>query len=59
MIQTTGKDDIVMVSQNGQTIRFAEAGVRPMGRAAAGVRGMKLREGDARRELRRLPCRVR
>jgi DNA gyrase subunit A len=46
VIQTTGKDDIVMTSHDGQTIRFAEAGVRPMGRAAAGVRGMKMREGD-------------
>ncbi len=47
VIQTTGKDEIVMTSHDGQTIRFAEAGVRPMGRAAAGVRGMRLREGDA------------
>jgi DNA gyrase subunit A len=46
VIQTTGSDDIFMVSQKGQTIRFSEGGVRPMGRAAAGVRGMKLREGD-------------
>jgi DNA gyrase subunit A len=35
-----------MVTELGQTIRFAESGVRPMGRNAAGVRGMKLREGD-------------
>src|SRR6266540_1328087 len=47
VIQTTGKNDVVMVSHNGQTIRFAESGVRPMGRNAAGVHGMKLREGDA------------
>ena len=47
VIQTTGKDDILMVTHNGQAIRFAEAGVRPMGRAAAGVRGMRMREGDA------------
>ena len=47
VIQTTGKDDIVMASHDGQAIRFAETGVRPMGRAAAGVRGMRLREGDA------------
>ena len=47
VIQTTGKDEIVMASHDGQAIRFAESGVRPMGRAAAGVRGMRLREGDA------------
>ena len=47
VIQTTGKDDIVMTSRDGQTIRFAEAGVRAMGRAAGGVRGMRMREGDA------------
>jgi DNA gyrase subunit A len=47
VVQTTGKNDIVMVTKNGQTIRFAETGVRAMGRASAGVRGMKLREGDA------------
>jgi DNA gyrase subunit A len=36
----------MMTSLRGQTIRFAEDNVRAMGRAAAGVRGMKLREGD-------------
>jgi DNA gyrase subunit A len=35
-----------MVSRKGLTIRFSEEEVRPMGRAAAGVRGMKLRAGD-------------
>jgi DNA gyrase subunit A len=39
-------DDLLMVSQLGQGIRFAEADVRPMGRTASGVRGMKLRPGD-------------
>ena len=46
VIQTTGDDDIFMVSQNGMTIRFSEADVRPMGRATAGVRGMKLKNAD-------------
>jgi DNA gyrase subunit A len=46
VVQTTGSDDIVLVSRRGQAIRFSEAGVRAMGRAAGGVRGMKLREGD-------------
>jgi len=46
VIETGGTDDIFMVSRKGSTIRFAESEVRPMGRAAAGVRGMKLRAGD-------------
>ncbi len=46
VIETGGTDDIFMVSRKGSTIRFAENEVRPMGRAAAGVRGMKLRAGD-------------
>ena len=46
VIETTAGDDIFMVSRTGQTIRFSEDEVRPMGRAAAGVRGMKLRAGD-------------
>lgn len=46
VIETSGSDDIFMVSKSGMTIRFSESEVRPMGRAAAGVRGMKLRVGD-------------
>ena len=46
VVQTTGNDDIFMVASSGQTIRFDETQVRAMGRSAAGVRGMKLREGD-------------
>ena len=46
VIETSGPDDVFMVTKGGQTIRFAEKGVRPMGRSAAGVRGMKLRTSD-------------
>jgi DNA gyrase subunit A len=46
VIETSGSDDIFMVSRKGMTIRFSEDEVRPMGRAASGVRGMKLRTGD-------------
>jgi DNA gyrase subunit A len=46
VIQTTGQDDIFMVSRTGMTIRFSEDEVRPTGRAAQGVIGMRLREGD-------------
>jgi DNA gyrase subunit A len=48
VIQTNGTDDVFMVSSLGMSIRFSEEDVRPMGRATAGVRGMKLRsEQDA------------
>ncbi|OGL95062.1 DNA gyrase subunit A [Candidatus Uhrbacteria bacterium RIFOXYB12_FULL_58_10] len=43
---TTGKDEIVLVSEAGQAIRFSEKNVRPMGRTASGVRGMKLKGSD-------------
>jgi DNA gyrase subunit A len=46
VIPTNGGDDILMVSKLGQGIRFSEDDVRPMGRAAAGVRGMKMRADD-------------
>ena len=43
VIQTSGNDDIFMVSRQGMTIRFSESDVRAMGRATAGVRGMRLK----------------
>jgi DNA gyrase subunit A len=46
VLPTSGTDDVFMVTRNGMTIRFHEDDVRPMGRSAAGVRGMRLRPGD-------------
>ena len=46
VIQTTGETDILMMSKNGMTIRFSETDVRAMGRATAGVRGMKLKNAN-------------
>ena len=46
VIQTSGSDHILMVSKLGMGIRFSEEDVRPMGRAAAGVRGMKMKPND-------------
>jgi DNA gyrase subunit A len=46
VIRTAGDDDLLLVSKAGMAIRFAESEVRPMGRSAAGVRGMRLRAGD-------------
>ncbi|HRY82486.1 MAG TPA: DNA gyrase subunit A [Candidatus Moranbacteria bacterium] len=43
---TTGTDEIVITTKNGQAIRFKESDVRSMGRNAAGVRGIKLKKDD-------------
>jgi DNA gyrase subunit A len=43
---TDGDMDILMGSEHGKSIRFAETDVRPMGRTARGVRGMQLVDGD-------------
>lgn len=40
-------DDVVIATAKGQSIRYSEADVREMGRAATGVRVMKLGKGDA------------
>ena len=42
---TDGQQDIMMVASHGKAIRFSETDVRPMGRGAAGVRGIKLPAG--------------
>jgi len=39
---TTGKDDILLTTSEGQSIRFSEDDVRPMGRTASGVTGIRL-----------------
>lgn len=43
---STGEDDIMAVTAKGKAIRFDEEDVRPMGRTAQGVRGIKLKEDD-------------
>lgn len=43
---THGDAEIIIVTQNGYSIRFSEKDVRPMGRTAAGVRGINLRNDD-------------
>ncbi|MBX9916885.1 MAG: DNA gyrase subunit A [Nitrosomonas sp.] len=42
---TEGKHDVMLFSDNGKAMRFSENDVRPMGRTARGVRGMKLGSG--------------
>ncbi len=44
--QSSGNEEVVITTSFGQAIRFPEGDVRPMGRSARGVRGIRLREGD-------------
>jgi DNA gyrase subunit A len=46
VIKTAGDEDLLLVSKAGMAIRFSGSEVRPMGRSAAGVRGMRLRAND-------------
>ena len=46
VIRTNGSDNIVIATAGGMAICFAETDVRPMGRDAAGVRGIMLTDGD-------------
>lgn len=43
---TEGKHDVMLFSDNGKAMRFDENDVRPMGRVARGVRGMRLKPGN-------------
>ena len=43
---TEGKHDVMLFSDGGKAMRFDENDVRPMGRSARGVRGMKLNKGQ-------------
>jgi len=43
---TSGNENVFMATRDGQSIRFPEDDVRPMGRTARGVRGMSLKEED-------------
>jgi DNA gyrase subunit A len=51
-----GEDEIFIGTHDGMAIRFHENGVRPMGRGAAGVKGISLREGDTVVEMDVLPA---
>ena len=44
---TSGKDEIIIITENGQALRFGEEKVRSMGRQAAGVQGIRLGKEDA------------
>jgi DNA gyrase subunit A len=44
---TTGSDEVIFVTENGQALRFNENKIRSMGRQAAGVAAIKLKKDDA------------
>ena len=44
--QTSGNDNVIIITKNGKCICFSEEDVRPMGRVAAGVRAIKLEDDD-------------
>jgi len=44
--KTTGEQQVILGTRNGQAIRFDERDVRPMGRTAGGVRGIRLKRND-------------
>ncbi len=43
---TNGNDEVILVTKKGQSIRFSEMDVRPMGRNSRGVKGVTLGKGD-------------
>ncbi len=45
-VKTTGRDDIVIVTRKGKSIRIKEKDVRTMGRTAAGLIGIRMAKGD-------------
>ena len=46
VVKTSGQDDIILTTKNGVSIRFKEKDIRPMGRGAAGVKGIRLKKND-------------
>lgn len=43
---SSGEDEVILITGKGQSIRFKEKDVRPMGRGASGVKAMRLKKGD-------------
>ncbi len=46
VVHTSGSDQVILATKNGQAIRFKEEDIRPMGRQASGVRGARLKGDD-------------
>ncbi|MFH1759401.1 MAG: DNA gyrase subunit A [Patescibacteria group bacterium] len=55
---SSGKDGVVLTTLKGQAIRFKESDIRPMGRTAAGVAGIRLRSEDEVSSLNVIPSEV-
>lgn len=43
---SSGQDEVMLTTSNGQAIRFKESNVRPMGRTASGVKAIRLKGSD-------------
>ena len=44
--KSSGEDEVILVTEKGQSIRFNEKEIRKMGRATSGIRGIRLKKGD-------------
>ena len=53
---TEGSDHVILGTRRGMSIRFSESDARVMGRSAAGVKGIDLRDGDEVVGLIKVPC---
>ena len=46
VFKSTGKDEIILITKKGQSIKFKETDIREMGRSASGVKGINLKKED-------------
>jgi len=46
VVKTIGQNDIIIITKKGQSIKFNEKALRPMGRSASGVKAIRLKKGD-------------
>jgi len=46
VVEVKDGDEIILITRQGQSIRFKEKEIRPMGRQASGIKGIRLRKGD-------------
>jgi len=46
VVKSSDKSDIIIITKKGQSIKFSESAIRPMGRPASGIRGIRLKRDD-------------
>ncbi len=46
VVKTIGQNDIIIITKKGQSIKFNEKDIRPMGRSASGIRAIRLKKED-------------